>query len=44
MPTFEVTYTVIAGDITEVLGRIAYPDGDPNADELTSVCVKEVKS
>lgn len=44
MPTFEVTYTVVAGNITEVLGKIAYPDGEPNADELKSVCVREVKS
>lgn len=43
MPTFEVTYTVVAGDITEVLGKIAYPDGEPNADELKSVFVKEVQ-
>ena len=44
MPTFEVTYTVFAADISEVLGKIAYPDGEPNADELKSVCVKEVQN
>lgn len=43
MPYFEVTYVIFAADMPEVMGKIAYPDGEPNTDELRRVTVEEVE-
>lgn len=43
MPHFQITYTIEARNISEVLGILAFPEGEDNPNKIDHIYVNEVQ-